>query len=232
MLIASILVLIILIICIVYGILFYLTKKHKNYEKRKLDNEYYINTIINILFAATLYAVIIINMKNLYKNIEFPDITKIIVYLLIVDAFYYWLHRIIHRTPFLKNALHTTHHKAFNLVPLDIFYTDIKEHILYSFFVGCMPLFFINMNLIEYVAVNIIIFYHSLYTHSESETKFLIPLFIDSTYHKYHHQIGKGNYSVYFSIWDDYMDTRIREPCKKRKKIKSIGLKHLIKASD
>ena len=219
------LVLLILITCIIFIILFYLTNNHKNYEKRKLYKDYYVNNIINIFLVCTLYAVIFINVKNIYSNIETPNIITIIAYLLIVDTFIYWVHRLIHRTPFLKQALHATHHNAYDLVPLDIFYTDFTENILYSFIAGYIPLLFINVNLIEYIAVIILIFYHSLYTHSESEEKFLIPYFIDSTYHKYHHQIGKGNYSVYFSFWDDYMGTRIKEQCNNIRELKSDELK-------
>ena len=219
------LILLILITCIIFIILFYLTNKHKNYEKRKLDKDYYVNNIINIFLVCTLYAVIFINVKNIYSNIETPNIITIIAYLLIVDTFIYWVHRLIHRTPFLKQALHATHHNAYDLVPLDIFYTDFTENILYSFIAGYIPLLFINVNLIEYIAVIILIFYHSLYTHSESEERFIIPYFIDSTYHKYHHQIGKGNYSVYFSFWDDYMGTRIKEQCNNIRELKSDELK-------
>jgi sterol desaturase/sphingolipid hydroxylase (fatty acid hydroxylase superfamily) len=54
--------------------------------------------------------------------------------------------------------------------------------------------------------------FHSIYIHSEVEGKFPIPGFIESNYHRYHHQIGRGNYAVLFPIWDNYMGTRIPKP--------------------
>jgi sterol desaturase/sphingolipid hydroxylase (fatty acid hydroxylase superfamily) len=109
-----------------------------------------------------------------------------------------------------------THHNAHHLIPLDLYHIDVKEHILYTSIVATVPLLFLNINLVDYLVANVIILCHSLYTHSESDKKFILPLFIDSKYHKYHHQIGKGNYAVFFNIWDNYMGTRIKLKKKKR----------------
>jgi sterol desaturase/sphingolipid hydroxylase (fatty acid hydroxylase superfamily) len=143
-----------------------------------------------------------------------PNILTIISYLLIADLFFYLLHRVTHRIPVLKRNLHLTHHTAFDVVPNDICFINIKEQLLYLFIISS-PLLIINVNIIEYAIVNIIIFCHQIYTHSEKEEPFMLPLFIDSNYHKYHHQIGGGNYSILFPIWDDFMKTRIKVPEKK-----------------
>ena len=44
-----------------------------------------------------------------------------------------------------------------------------------------------------------------------------LPFFINSKYHYYHHSIGKGNYSIFFPLWDNYMKTRIKKSKKKKK---------------
>ena len=112
--------------------------------------------------------------------------------------------------------LHLKHHTAVDLVSNDLFYVDIKEYIIFILIVGVIPLLFMNISITEYIIVNILMFYHTIYTHSEHEDKFILPLFIDSNYHKYHHQIGQGNYALLFPIWDDFMKTRIKVPKKKR----------------
>jgi len=211
----------IILVFIIYFILLYLSKKNKNFKKRKFDNEYYRQCFLNI-FISTSFYIFVIHFKKIYTDINFPSISSIIIYLLTADTFYYWIHRIIHRTPFLKEHLHLTHHSAFDLVLIDLFYIDIKENLLYLFVTGLCPLLFIHVNMVEYLIVNLLIFYHALYTHSETKDKFILPLFIDSNYHKYHHQIGKGNYSVLFPIWDNYMGTRIK-PHKKRKINKNLN---------
>jgi len=209
----------ILFVFILYYILVYLSKKNKNSKKRNLDNEYFRQCFLNIVIS-TLFFILVIYFKKIYTDVNFPSISNIIIYLLITDTFHYWIHRIIHRTPFLKENFHVTHHSAFHLVPNDIFYIDIKENFLYVFLTGVVPLLFIHVNIFEYLIVNLIVFYHALYTHSETKDKFILPLFIDSNYHKYHHQIGKGNYSIIFPIWDNYMGTRIK-PKKKSNKNKN-----------
>lgn len=201
---------------IIYQWLSHLTNTHANLKKRTLCLEYHFNCILNIFIAVSLYILIIINLKSLWGNVQLPNIITIFAYLVIVDSCVYWLHRIIHRTPFLKKLLHMTHHNAHHLIPLDLYHIDVKEHILYTSIVATVPLLFLNINLVDYLVANVIILCHSLYTHSESDKKFILPLFIDSKYHKYHHQIGKGNYAVFFNIWDNYMGTRIKLKKKKR----------------
>jgi len=210
------LILIALIITIIiYKLLLHLTKKHKNYKKRKNSLGYHLMCILNIFIATVLYMLIIINVKSLRDNGHFPNLITIFSYLVIVDTCLYWVHRTIHRTPFLKEHLHMTHHTAHDLIPLDLYYIDVKEHLLYTSLVATVPLLFININIVDYLIVNVIVFCHSLYTHSASVKKFSLPYFIDSKYHKYHHQIGKGNYAVFFNIWDNYMGTRIKPKKKK-----------------
>lgn len=214
-------IVILLTLC-VFSIMYYLTKKHKNFEKRQLGYDYYYGTIINIFFTLLIYTCIILYKYN-YSDvtIKFPNVFIILMYLLVVDLFYYWSHRTIHRVPFLKETLHLKHHNAVDLVSNDIFYVDIKEHILYIMFIGIIAQLFININITDYIIVNIILVYHAIYTHSEKEEDFILPLFINSKYHKYHHQIGGGNYSILFPIWDDYMKTRIKTPKKiNKQKIK------------
>ena len=228
-------ILIILISTIItYKGLLHITEGHKNFKKRNLCLGYYLNCGLNIFVAITLYILIITNLNRLWDNVTFPNVITIFAYLVIVDSCFYWIHRIIHRIPLLKQQLHMTHHSAHDLVPLDLYYTDIKEHILYTLLIATTPLFFMNINIVDYLLANIIVFFHALYTHSATNKKFMLPLFIDSKYHKHHHQIGKGNYAVYFNMWDNYMGTRIK-PNKKKKPRENHSLKlrknHSLKTS-
>lgn len=185
------------------------TKKHKNFKKRKLDNSYYTITIMNLIISSILIGIMATN-HNFSKHLS-PKLQNIVFYFILTDTIYYWTHRTIHKNPTLKQFFHFTHHEAIDLIPMDIFYTDYKENILYSLIIYIFPLLFIHMNFIEYVMILIISFYHSYYTHSDIKNKFILPLFIDSKYHKKHHTIGRGNYSIFFNIWDQYMDSKIKK---------------------
>lgn len=220
-----------IITVIIYNWLLHLTKRHKNFKKRNLCLGYHLNCILNIFIAAILYILIIVNLQSLWDNVRFPNVITIFAYLVIVDSCLYWVHRVIHKIPFLKKQLHTPHHTAHDLVPLDLYFTDVKEHILYISLVAMAPLLFLNMNIVDYLLVNVIAFWHSLYTHSESNEKFLLPLFIDSKYHKHHHQIGKGNYAVYFNMWDNYMGSRIKTKKRNPKTPKNPKKTHSLKTA-
>lgn len=208
---------VIIISLIIYFILYFKSSNHKNFKKRDITNIYIITTYTN-LFASLCLFFIIIKHTHFNDNL-IPKLYNIIVYFIISDTIYYWAHRIIHRTPVLKQFYHFTHHTAIDLIPMDIFFTDIKENILYLLIVGGFPLIFINVSLSEYMIINIIAYFHNYYTHSELSQDFIIPFFAQSEHHKYHHHIGGGNYSGFFTIWDKFMNTTINQPNVKSKKI-------------
>lgn len=211
-------VIIFIFILIIYN-LFYFVKKHKNVKKQKLSNDYYINIIINFIISGIIVFTIILNRTKFFLTNNMPNIPNIIFYLIVVDTLFYWNHRIIHRIPTLKQFLHITHHNNYNLLPIDGLHSSIFENIINTLITNIFPLFIVNINLVDYLIISIILTIHILYIHSDSKQKFILPLFIDSKFHRKHHQIGGGNYSAFFSIWDDYMGTRIKKP-----KIKSNSL--------
>jgi sterol desaturase/sphingolipid hydroxylase (fatty acid hydroxylase superfamily) len=197
--------------------LIYLTKHHKNYEKRKdLDSEYIKTVCINYIISCSVALILITFRSYIFVDSLIPSIQTIIFYFIVIDTISYWLHRTIHRTPFLKELLHGTHHDVFHLIPFDAFHIYIPESLLYITLIYIVPLLFIPVNIIEYYIVFTIVSIHELYIHSEYDAEFIIPPFINSTFHKYHHQIGKGNYSIFFPFWDNYMETRIPTPAKKK----------------
>jgi len=203
--------LIFIIIISIYTRLYYLSIHHKNYKKRKeeLTHSYHTNTIINITISICVFAFIVTN--STFSNHLIPRLDIIFIYLILSDTFYYWLHRIIHRTPILKQALHSTHHSSRKLIPLDMFYVEHKEFVCYLLLTLGLKGLFSQINLLEYCLVSSIMFYHTYYTHAEIKEPFFLPLFIDSSFHKKHHTIGGGNYGLFLNIWDKYMGTTIKK---------------------
>ena len=195
---------------IVYGVLYYTTIKHKNFKKRNLNTEYYIQAYINLIIAFVIFLLVYSNKDKLFYTSNTISFKNIIFYIIVADMFYYWFHRITHRTPFLKALIHLTHHTSFNLVPLDVLYVNTIEFFMNTTIINFLPILITDISFLEHIIVSLILFVHSIYIHSESKDNFLIPLFSDSKYHKYHHQIGGGNYS-FLPIWDDYMRTRIKK---------------------
>ena len=178
-----------------------------------LPTNYYTKTIINSFLSGLIIIPILLCIS---KDVNIK-LGNIILFLLVADAMHYWLHRCIHRTPFLREHLHSTHHDTGDLLPLDIFYSDHKEHVISNVTISLLPYLFIPLNVAEFIITCIISLIHVIYIHSESTHTFVLPLFISSDFHKKHHHIGGGNYSMYFSIWDDYMNTKIHTRLKKHK---------------
>jgi sterol desaturase/sphingolipid hydroxylase (fatty acid hydroxylase superfamily) len=194
----------------------YLTIHHKNYEKRTIDTNYiqvvFINFIIMLLYSYSIF----IGHKYLFNTERILNISVIITTFLIIDALYYWIHRIIHRTPFLKNLIHIQHHDINHLLPSDTFFeTPIDFLILILLH---YPSIFVQCTGVEYIILVTLSFYHNIYIHTESKKNPILPWFIPAEFHTHHHTIGKGNYSSFFPFWDDYMETRIPVPKKKTRR--------------
>lgn len=204
------------ILGIVFAALYSITVTHKNYEKRNPQSDYMLRSAINYAIIS-IFAVCLILYKDsifITRESSLPDFKTILFYLVVIDCIYYWIHRTTHRIPYLRKELHETHHDVFHLLPMDILNETVLEYCMYMFATNIAPLFFIPITIVEYFTVFLLIFAHSVYCHSETDKSFILPLFIDSTYHRYHHQIGRGNYSAFLSIWDDFMKTRIPTPAK------------------
>ena len=201
-------------------IMFILSTNHKNFLKRKdiISFEYIKNISINFLIAIFFAYCLQTYSEKLFNNSFSMKIQNIIFHLLLVDALYYWIHRTSHRIPFLKKNLHEEHHDVKNLIPTDFLHSNYIEYALNILIIYYLPLFFIDISIIEYNISSLIILIHSIYLHYDTDFLF-IPGFINSKYHKNHHEIGGGNYSMVFPIWDNYMNTRIKEK-KQRKETK------------
>lgn len=204
----------VLILGCIFGVLYYSTITHKNYTKRNPQNEYHTRTLSNFGIASFIAVLCILLQDTFFitRSSWIPDLKSIILYLIVIDAFIYWIHRITHRIPYLRKLLHETHHDVFYLLPMDFLNVNTLEYLIYIVTTNILPLSFLSVTIVEYFIVFTLIFAHSIYTHCETNLPFGIPMFIDSTYHRYHHQIGKGNYATYLIIWDEFMKTRIPTP--------------------
>lgn len=192
--------------------LIYKTRHHKNYGKRELDDEYMEVILRNLIFILMSMAFFLSYCSGfLFQKGWLPNIQKIIFYLFIIDTLDYWTHRIIHRTPILKEIIHLKHHDAIDLIPLDAFYQSLYDYVIYVFYIIFLPIL-MGINIPEAIIIYSIALSHSIYIHSEEEYEYFLPGFVNATFHKHHHQIGRGNYSIFFSTWDDYMKTRIPSP--------------------
>ena len=214
------------LVVIIIILFIFITINHKNYPKRKdeINYEYIKNIIINFFIALAFGYYLNTYCKNIFNINNTIKLPNILFHLLIVDALFYWTHRIIHRIPILKQFLHEKHHNVKNLIPIDSLHNSHIEYSLDIFIIHYLPIFFIDISMIEYNISSLIIFIYSIYLHYDINYP-LLPGFVTSKYHKKHHEIGGGNYSMFFPIWDDYMNTTIKKKKTNLKKDKKTRQK-------
>lgn len=130
----------------------------------------------------------------------------------IQDAFFYWVHRLLH-TKFFMRHVHGAHHRFRNPSPFAAF----AVHPVEGFFeVGFRPLIVCLVPLHPYaIAVLLTLsFVINVFGHGGVEVMFsgwtrhpLLGLINTPTHHYAHHKYVVANFSLYFTWWDKLMGT-------------------------
>jgi len=140
----------------------------------------------------------------------------------------YWLHRLLHRVPFLWKV-HQVHHSAEVLNPLTFYRVHPIENILfgirYAMSVGVITGIFIylfgaNIGLVQIVGANIFVFIFGLLganlRHSHVPLRYgdsLEKIFISPYQHQLHHTVeySNTNFGGALALWDWMFHTLHRE---------------------
>jgi len=135
-----------------------------------------------------------------------------ILALFIHDTYFYWMHRLVHH-PKLYKQVHWVHHKSINPSP----WTSFSFHFLEAICEGLVApivLFLIPMHPLGLIAFSFASFAINVYGHLGFEiaprwfrNSFLFQFFNTSVHHNLHHSKFKGNYGLYFRVWDRLMGT-------------------------
>ena len=135
----------------------------------------------------------------------------VVIVLIAHDAYFYWMHRLIHR-PRLFRRYHRRHHRSNNPSPFTAYSFDLREAALeIAFFAGWSMLLPEPEGTIM-TAVLIQLFVNTLH-HSGYE---LMPSWRDrpvfdwlttTVHHDLHHARAGWNFGLYFTWWDRWMGT-------------------------
>lgn len=128
------------------------------------------------------------------------------------DTYFYWSHRIMHHK-FLFKWVHLVHHKSTNPSPWCAYafhpLEALVEQGIFILFVFAIPLH--NSQIVIFFLLSIM---YNVYGHLGWEiypkgfNKTALGKWLNtSVSHNQHHQYFKGNYSLYFLIWDRLMGT-------------------------
>lgn len=133
------------------------------------------------------------------------------------DIWFYGIHRLMHKIPFLYKKIHIVHHRAAPPIPIDYLYTHPIEAMTSSMglMIGAMVLVAL-FGVISIYVFAAYVFYrtmHELVLHSSLT---IIPKkwlgFIGSSEHHYlHHKHLNGNYGSAFNILDKIFGTELKK---------------------
>ena len=132
---------------------------------------------------------------------------EFVLYFIGFDAWFYWLHRLMHKEPFY-GWIHKIHHGSISPNLL----TTFSESPLEGFVNGGFLLLFTALFTVHAQTMILITPFNvlmGLYVHSGFEffprwwnRSWLTKWFITATFHDQHHRFFKGNYGGYTTLWD------------------------------
>ncbi|GGB15566.1 DUF2147 domain-containing protein [Puia dinghuensis] len=132
--------------------------------------------------------------------------------LVIHDAYFYWMHRLIHH-PRLFKLFHLVHHRSVNPSPWAAYAFHPLEAVLESL-IFVIFLFTLPINGWHLFAFFVISLVYNVYGHLGFELypasfsrNWLGKWINTSVSHNLHHRYFKGNYGLYFLFWDRMMGT-------------------------
>jgi len=163
---------------------------------------------------------------------------QVALFLVLEDAWHYWMHRTIHTFPVLYRYIHKLHHTYTAPFGVSAEYATKSETFLLAFGTVGMPLLWCalsggNLHIVTmYLFVIVRLFQavdaHSGYDFPWSLNKFL-PFWAGAEHHDLHHKYFQGHYASSFRWWDYLMDTEAGPEAKKkrdaRKKEKAAAVK-------
>ncbi|MBU1376297.1 MAG: sterol desaturase family protein [Alphaproteobacteria bacterium] len=128
------------------------------------------------------------------------------------DAYYYWVHRVMHQPRFFR-TFHRRHHKSHNPSPFTAYSFDIREAFMMASFVLLWPLIVptpwgvVGLFMLHQIFRNTML--HSGYElmPARADGRPMLDWLTTTTHHDLHHAQAGYNYGLYFTWWDRWMKT-------------------------
>jgi len=188
-------------------------------SKKDFVREIWYSMQSTVVFTIIILLILLTPLRNytlLYTDINDMPLwyipVSLVLSLIIHDTYFYWMHRLLHHK-FLFKTVHLVHHKSTNPSPFASYsfhlFEAIPEGLVLLPIVFCIPMH--QFTIFLFVVSGFII---NVYGHLGYELMpkwfrhtFLFQVFNTSVHHNLHHSKFKGNYGLYFRIWDRLMHT-------------------------
>ena len=173
-------------------------------------------TLIIALVALVFTKTPLVEYTLIYKNMgDYPFFwmpISVVLALVLHDTYFYWMHRALHSKLLYKLA-HKTHHLSINPSPWASYSFHTIESVTEALILPLL-IFTIPMHPIAILAFATASFFINVYGHLGFEiaplwlrNTWLFEVLNTSVHHNLHHSKFKGNYGLYFRVWDRLMGT-------------------------
>ena len=198
-----------------------LSKIPKQSNQNKIEIWYSIqSSFIFALVGTATYWLFQQDFTKVYVSIQDYAIwylpVSFILYAVLHETYYYWLHRAMHH-PKIYKTVHKAHHNSIAPSPWTAFSFHPWEALLESLILpvlillipihpivlGCYLLVMTISSVINHLDIEI---YPKWMLHSTIGKQF-----IGATHHHFHHEEFNTNYGLYFTFWDKWMNTESRK---------------------
>lgn len=193
----------------------YPTIKDPVFTNHQLKREIFYGFTSLVIFAFTGFGVFLSNTYGIGRiYFEFNSygvvyfILSIFLMMFFHDMYFYWTHRILH-LPGWYEKIHTVHHLSTTPSP----FTSLSFHPLEAVIQAAVLPLMLMMIPAHFFAISIFLVImaynnvrgHTLHDYSKRDKgNWLLTHPIQ---HNYHHLYGRGNYGLYFTLWDRVMNT-------------------------
>lgn len=186
---------------------------------KQIKREVLLSSYSAIIFSVTGMVLLVLwqlGFTQIYSNIyDYPlwyIPISIVIYLIIHDFYYYWLHKWMHVSPRLRKY-HMSHHQSVNTTAFTSFSFHPVESLLQALIVPII-LMIVPMSLLAVMITLFLMTLSAIINHAGVEVyplskkfKFFQKHIIGATHHDIHHRNLKKNFGLYFTFWDRIMKT-------------------------
>ena len=194
----------------------------RKYKKGQFKTEIKWSLVTSLLFSVAGTITIILWQKGVTKVYTDLDLygywylpVSLIVFMLLHETYYYWIHRWMH-IPRIYKIVHKVHHDSKIASPFTAFSFHPLEGLLQAIFLPIM-LMLLPMHYYVIILQLTIMTFSSVINHLDIEI-YPAPLknsfskwVIGATHHSLHHKQFKYNYGLYFTFWDKIEKTESPE---------------------
>lgn len=137
---------------------------------------------------------------------------SLVLTLVIHDTYFYWIHRLMHHERIFQ-FVHLVHHRSVNPSPWASYSFHVMEAVLEGAVVIVLA-FVMPLHPGTIMAFTLVSFVINVYGHLGYEImprwfrhSIMFEFVNTSCHHNLHHKRFKGNYGLYFRVWDRLMGT-------------------------